>query len=92
MALFPTICGRKGPKSISLVSPILQREGAPPSVITAGSSVSSLTFTNVSRILSQQVVSLRIPSTLMHTHDEAVKILSPFVRQDEDPKRMSGFL
>ena len=89
MALFPTICGRKGPKSISLVSPILQREGAPPSVITAGSSVSSLTFTNVSRILSQQVVSLRIPSTLMHTHDEAVKILSPFVRQDEDPYEMS---
>ena len=90
MDLFSTICGRKGPRSIVLAVPVGPiQSGVPPSVITSGSSVSSLTFTHVTKILSQQVVSLRIPSTLMHTHEEAVDFLSPFVREDEDAYELS---
>lgn len=43
--LFPTICGRKGPKSLVQSSQSI----APPAIITANSMVSSLTFSNLSR-------------------------------------------
>jgi superfamily II DNA helicase RecQ len=96
MPLFPTICCRWGPISLSTCTPEY-----PPSVITAGSTiVSSLTLTNSSLSTStknlsshltcnHKVISLEVPAQLMFSHDEAVHILSPFVRDDEDPSELS---
>ena len=72
---FPTVCGRRGPKSILSIS-------APPSVITTGSSLSSLTRTTASAG-NKTFVSLEVPEPLMQSSDEAIQILTPFVRPDE---------
>lgn len=78
--LYQTICGRKGPKSV-----VFMNATVPASVITAGSTVSSLTFSNLSKTMPQVIMSSKVPASLMKTKDQAIAILSPFVRDDEDP-------
>ena len=76
---YPTTCGRLGPKTcklpVSVESPTLISEVTTISTLSQSRSSSDVLFCEN-----------RVPAALMITRDQAMAILKPFVRPDEDVK------
>lgn len=89
MDLYPTICGRKGPRSLVLVPNVQPPADGMPSVVNVSSTVSSLTFSHLSQLFPQEVVSQEVPAPLLQTPKELSDYLSPFLRPDEDGPTIS---
>lgn len=78
---YPTICGRFGPKSCNI--PVA---AVTPRILTIGTAHSTVTETSLPAIAQNLNAksSSKVPSALMITQDDAISILTPFVRADEN--------
>lgn len=86
MNCFVTICGRLGPKSCSPTTLTIVSEG-----ITTGTTVSTITHSRSNSSTNNHLVvetDSKVPVPLLTTKQQAISMLEPFVRPDEEASKL----
>lgn len=81
LVCFPTVCGRKGPKKVLRTCPAPRT-----TIVEVIGEASNHTVTNAT---VSTCISVEVPATLMQSHDEAIRMITPFVRSDETASDLS---